>query len=206
MGMKKHRFLFWSIIGGISVITGIATNVFQLRDYLFGSRKNGALQLTVYVPNELEGKGKLLVDFGNDRRDPVIGENGRTNIGEIPENFENKEIPIQLIASGYKLNDSNKRYKLNGEPVYLQVKKDFGRISGIVKDRKGNKFIENAEILINTDTTTKTNSWGVFSIDLPENMQKESYRLIVRKKGYKPYEEIFTPLSNDVEIRLDLSK
>ncbi|MFN0033912.1 MAG: hypothetical protein ACKVUS_02525, partial [Saprospiraceae bacterium] len=68
---------------------------------LFKLLGDGSMQLTVYVQDaagkpiaELQNKGKVIVDFGNDRRAPLIGENGRTNLGEIPEKFRGETIPI----------------------------------------------------------------------------------------------------------------
>lgn len=67
------------------------------------------MQLTVYVQGtddkpifDLQNKGQIIVDFGNDRRAPLIGENGRTNLREIPEIFKGEKIPIVLQADGYE--------------------------------------------------------------------------------------------------------
>ncbi|MBK7870737.1 MAG: hypothetical protein IPJ74_08635 [Saprospiraceae bacterium] len=130
------------------------------------------MQLTVYVQGingkpipELQNKGKLIVTFGNDLRDPLIGENGRTNLGEIPEKFLGDSIPIVLYAEGYEPVESSKTYLLDGKPVNYIVKRDntLGNIRGIIKDRIGNKFIWGALIMIDQDTTTFTDSLGAFS-------------------------------------------
>ncbi|MGF1533620.1 MAG: hypothetical protein ACFCUI_07945 [Bernardetiaceae bacterium] len=89
-----------------------------------------ALYLTVYVhgPDSrqqiiLQNTGRLVADFGNDRRTPEIGQNGRTNFGEIPERFrKKKKIELGLEAEGYELVKKDTAYLLDGEPIYLEVK------------------------------------------------------------------------------------
>ncbi len=176
-----------------------------------------SLQLTVYVHGPegqqhivLEDTGKLIVDFGNDRRRPKIGENGRTNFGEIPQKFNDQEIGIGLKATGYELADPNKQYKMDGKPIYLAVKKDdsLAKISGIVKNRDGSEFIKDALVMIGNDTTTTTNELGIFKIILPLEMQvkddKSPYLLTVKKEGYQIKTEYYYPRSSgDIEIRLE---
>ncbi len=194
----------WKLIAAIAVLTTIVTNGFGIFDRLSSSTEE-TMQLTIFLPVELTNRGKLVVDFGNDRRALTIGENGTTNFLEIPKKFKNRRINIELIASEYKLNDSSKKYRFDGSPIYLNVSKVLGHIAGLVQDRKGNG-IGNAEILIDTDTTVVTNRWGIFKIDLPENMQKDTYRLRISKKGYEVRDEKYIPLSNDIEISLDSIK
>ena len=147
----------------------------------------------------LENTGKLIVDFGNDRRTPMIGQNGRTNFGEIPEKFIGKVIGIGLDAPGYELMNPNKENNMNGEPIYISVRKDgsLGRISGIVKNRDGSILLKDATVMIGNDTTIFTNEFGIFKITLPEKMQvkneKSHYLLTVKKEGYSAETEYSAP-------------
>ncbi len=174
------------------------------------------LQLTVYVHGPegkqqivLENTGKLVVDFDNDRRTAMIGENGRTNFSEIPQKFNNQEIGVGLKAPGYELVHPKTQYKMDGIPIYLAVKKDdsLGRISGIVKNRNGSEFINHALVMIGNDTTIFTNDLGIFKITLPTKMQvvdkKSPYTLTVKKEGYKIATKYYYPKSADIEIRLE---
>jgi hypothetical protein len=194
--------LVWSIsLFSITVYFKLNEDSTQLTIYVHGPRSKQEIVL--------ENIGSLIVDFDNDRRSAMIGQNGRTNFGEIPKKFKNKEIGIGLEAPGYVLSNPNEKYILNGNPIYLSVKNDdsLGKISGIIKNRDGSKLIMNALILIGNDTSIVTDEYGIFKIILPESMQvKDSqspYLLTVRKDGYKITTEYYYPKSGDIEIRLE---
>ena len=194
----------------IAILAPIFSEVFK------SAINDQSLQLTVYVHGQkgkqhivLENTGKLVVDFDNDRRTAMIGENGRTNFGEIPKKFYNQAISFGLEAPGYELVHPNKQYKMGGKPIYLAVRKDdsLGKISGIVKNRDGSEFIKDALVMIGNDTTTTTDELGIFKITLPVKMQvkdkKSSYLLTIKKEGYQIKTEYYYPKSGDIEIRLE---
>jgi len=174
--------------------------------------REDAMQLTVYVQDaagkpiaELQNKGKVIVDFGNDRRAPLIGENGRTNLGEIPEKFREETIPIVLEAEGYEPIEPNKKYILDGKQVYFLVRRDnsLGIIQGIVQTRDGSEFIAGALVMVDHDTTTLTDNLGRFRLVLPENMHKGEYLLTVKKEGFKDANEMYRPKTTPADIRLE---
>ncbi len=210
---SKRVLLKWYYLVGILV--GLLTIAQFAFDFL-GPDSDQSLQLTVYVHGEknqqhiiLENTGKLVVDFDNDRRTPMIGENGRTNFGEIPEKFNNREIGIGLEATDYELVYPQKTYKMDGKPIYLAVRKDagLGRISGSVKSRDGRTFLAGALVLIGTDTSTTTDENGIFKIMLPPKMQvkdsKSYYVLTVKKDGYAAITENYYPKSGDIQLGLE---
>lgn len=179
--------------------------------YMFIGRDD-TMQLTVYVQNtvgkpitELQNKGKVIVDFGNDRRTPLIGENGRTNLGEIPEKFRGETIPIVLEAEGYEPVEPDKKYALDGKPVYFLVRRDnsLGNIQGIVQTRDGSEFISGALVMVDHDTTILTDNLGRFRLILPEKMHKTEYLLTVKKVGFKDANEMFRPKTTPADIRLE---
>ncbi|MCA0237934.1 MAG: carboxypeptidase-like regulatory domain-containing protein [Bacteroidetes bacterium] len=174
--------------------------------------RNDSLQLTVYVQDsmgkpipELQNTGHVIVRFDNDLRDPVIGENGRTNLGEIPAKFRGEEIDIVLLAVGYEVLHPGQKYTMNGKAVYLQVQRDqsLGLIQGIVKDRSGDQFLKGALVMIDQDTTTLTDHLGRFRLVLPPDKQRETYALTIRKEGFKVKSEYYKPKSGAIEIRLE---
>lgn len=173
-----------------------------------------SFQLTIYIHGPkgkqdilLENKGKLIVDFDNDRRTAMIGENGRTNFGEIPKKFIDKEIGLGLQADGYELAEPDKKYKMDGRPIYISVKKDnsLGKISLTLKDPQGNPM-EGAEILIGNDTIVHTDKYGILNLILPERMRVENkqipYLLHFTKEGYMPVSEYYYTNAGGIEIRL----
>lgn len=218
---RKHKIFknkrYWKI-GALSLLLismlSLAVDFNNAKE-LFSIFSQKSLQLTVYVHGAkgqqdivIQNQGKLIIDFGNDRRTALIGENGRTNFGEIPAHFSDRTINIGFEGKGYELVNPNELFLLNGSPVYLAIRKDksLGRISGIVKNRDGSKWIENALILIGNDTTIYTNEIGAFKVILPEDMQVPNettpYLLTIKKDNYKVRTEHYYPKSGNIEIRL----
>lgn len=204
---------FWDFIQRTEIIVSVLAGLFAILGFFrfYGNDNNDSMQLTVYVQGEnqqdiiLQNTGKLVVDFDNDRRTAQIGENGRTNFGEIPTKFQNKDIGIGLITEGYELIEPNKKYKLDGKPIYLKVKRDqsLGRITGIVKNKDGSQFLKDALIMVDNDTFVKTDSMGVFKLFLPEKLHKPQYFLTIKKQGFQIKTEYYYPKSNNIEIRLE---
>ncbi|MDP1815069.1 MAG: hypothetical protein Q8K92_11530 [Leadbetterella sp.] len=202
---------------GAAIIIGILSyfaNLIGWVDFAAWERQSTALQLTVFVHGPkskteivLQNTGKVIADFGNDRRIGQVGVDGRTNFGEIPASFLNKEIALGVEAEGFDPIETGKKYIFTGEPIYFAIKQDdlLGLIRGMVGDKKGSP-IADAIVMINQDTTTTTDSLGKFCLLLPEHMRvkdyKGSYHLKVSKNG-KIKEEYYYPRSEPIEIRLD---
>jgi len=206
---KKWAIIFAGILaslGALAEFTG-----WNARDF-FNAHSDSSLQLTVYVQtadgkpvSELQNKGKIFVDFGNDRRGPLIGENGRTNLGEIPEKFKSQQVPIIFQADGYESVDPDKKYVMDGKPVYIYVEQDnrLGLVQGIVKDRTGEHFISSALVMVDNDAVLITDSLGRFHLQLPKAKQRERYLITVNKEGYKSWSDFYIPKTGSMEIRIN---
>jgi len=180
-----------------------------------GDPGDGSAQLTVYVHGPtsrqevvLENTGTLIIDFGNDRRTPMIGESGRTNCGEIPGKFLGKKIGIGLKAKGFTLAYPDSQYVMTGEPIYLAVQKDgsLGFIAGVVRSRDGQKALDSVQIVINSDTVVTTNQLGGFEVQLSPLMRVQNeqtpYVITAKRKHYKTESKQYFPNSGKIEIRL----
>lgn len=205
---------FWKKMGYVAIVAGILGGFAEFCNFIniFPNSSGDSMQLTVYVQDaegkpvpELQNKGQIIVRFGHDLRDPVIGENGRTNLGEIPSDFRGKEVEVVLVAEGWEPASPGKKYKMDGGQIYLTVRRDnsLGTIQGIVQTRDGSAFIAGALVMIDHDTTTYTDSLGRFRLVLPEKMHKESYLLTVKKSGFKDAREIYRPKTTPADIRLE---
>lgn len=208
------RLNFWKKVGYVGLVLGILASLAKIIEFCNRSSnaRGDAMQLTVYVQGtnskpitELQNNGKIIVDFGNDRRAPLIGENGRTNLGEIPEKFRGEKIAIVLQAEGYEPAEPARQYIMDGKPVYFLVQRDnsLGLVQGIVKDRSGEHFIEGALVMIDQDTTVTTDGLGRFKVVLPLDKQRDTYTITVKKEGYKVKSEYFKPKTGPIEIRMD---
>lgn len=209
---KKWAIVFAGILaalGALAEFTG-----WNIRDFS-NAHSGSSLQLTVYIQtadgkpvSELQNKGKIFVDFGNDRRGLLIGENGRTNLGEIPEKFKNQQVPIVFQADGYEPVNIYKKYIMDGKPIYIFVHRDksLGLVQGIVKDRSGEIFIPNALVMLDNDTTITTDSLGRFRLQLPESKQRERYLITVKKEGFKSSTDFYLPRTGSIEIRINKNR
>ena len=205
---------FWKKMGYVAIVAGILGGFAEFCNFIniFPNSSGDSMQLTVYVQDadgkpvpELQNKGQIIVRFGHDLRGPVIGENGRTNLGEIPSDFRGKEVEVVLVAEGWELASPGKKYKMDGGQIYLTVRRDnsLGTIQGIVQTRDGSAFIAGALVMIDHDTTVRTDSLGRFRLVLPEKMHRESYLLTVKKTGFKESRELYRPKTTPADIRLE---
>lgn len=175
---------------------------------------NSAMQLTVYVHGVegkqdyvLENEGELIVDIRNDRRAAIIGENGRTNFGEIPKYFKGTKVPILVKAKGFLPVFPDSLYKLDGTPIYFALKKDqtYRTIKGIVKNEDGTFPLEGVEIEVEgikeiTDTS------GSFVITVPEKSLRDEYQVTASKKGFRSITLTYYPGSTPIPFRLEEMK
>lgn len=213
---KNSALILSSIVNKLFILSLVAM-ILGFSGYVYSSvfKEESSLQLTIYVHGPhgkqhivLENTGKLVADFDNDRRIAMIGESGRTNFGEIPAKFKEKEVGVGLEASGYELVNRGKQYKIDGRPIYLAIKKDnsLGEISGVIKNESGNDFISGAIIMIGSDTTITSSEFGVFKVTLPERMQVKDievpYKLTIKKEGFKVQTHYYYPKAGDIELRL----
>lgn len=216
---KPRKTKAWQWVAGagviVSILSGIAgfTGV-NLKDIFGMGETNNPLQLTVYVHGPdgrqdvvLENEGQLLLDLRNDRRVAQIGEYGRTNFGEISRDFLRKAVPLSVQAEGYEMAHPDSNYVYDGEPIYLEVRKDkrLGLITGMVTDEKG-RGLAGATILIENDTTASTDSIGRFRLRMPFDRIEESYQLTIQKEGYQSKTRTYYPNSNLFKLELERTK
>ncbi|MEM9687799.1 MAG: hypothetical protein AAF934_12910 [Bacteroidota bacterium] len=207
------RPVLWKYIITATIIVvmllGLA-EVFHITNIVPAGRP---LQLTVFVKDvqgnvALELKGELNITLGNRSLHKVIGENGRVNFADITPDTKGNTIKIGLKAPGWQI-DGNHTFVFTGDPIDLTVKRDhsLGIIKGMVKSRDGQKFIERAQVLINTDTVVWTDENGIFKVILPEKMRiktkTELYHITISKQGYKTIDSYYSPKSSDAEFRLE---
>jgi len=212
---KSQKKSFWQsktvqkvgFIGSLASIIGLLFLFFPLES-------NDLLQLTIFVTDTkgnvvIENEGELNIPLGNNALNAKIGEDGRTNFGDIPVSFKGEKITVGLNAKGWEIADGQNTFIFTGKPIKLKVKRDdsLGIIKGVVKSRDGQTFISNALVRINTDTAILTDEFGVFKIVLPTQMQvkneNNSYLLTVTKDEYQTKTQYHYPNSSDAEVRLE---
>jgi hypothetical protein len=168
-----------------------ATN-FPLTVYVHGSR--GPQDLT------LRGKGSVLIDTGGLRRTAAIDGNGQAIFTEIPANFRGQEAGLGLDADGYELVNPNQKVQLNGQPVYLEIRKRAGRIAGHVEDSAGTA-LGGVSITV-AGITTSTKPDGSFEITIPGDRLQPNLTLWAVAVGYAAWSDTVVPNSNEISITL----
>lgn len=212
--LYPQRPILWKYLILVTLILVSLASIAQLLNIVqLWPQESTPLQLTVFVTDlkgnpVLQQEGRLHIPIGNRALNEVIGENGRTNFGDIALVAKGDSIRIGLEAEGWEIADSKNTFKFTGDPIQLVVKRDnsLSTIKGVVKTRDGQSFIADALIRINTDTLIRTDSFGIFKAILPAHMSvkkaDDRYLLTVSKAGYETTTQYYSPRSSDAEIRL----
>ncbi len=209
----------WQWIVTASVVVGLIAGIAEISGFnlwsLFGSNSGTSpLQLTVYVHGPegaqdivLENKGAVMVDFGNRRDKQMIGENGRTNFGEVGSRFLNKEIKISIQAEGFVPTQPEKIYRYDGEPIYVEVKSScrFCELKGTVQDDTGQLLSGIVIGIKGTELMDTTDQNGIFRIEVPAEQEKKEYILVAIIDGQILWDSFVTP-NPDTPIEILLSK
>jgi hypothetical protein len=213
---QNSKPLIWKYLIATAVIIGILGSLAEILGFINIFPKNVSTdkhQLTVFVTDVdgnvvLEHTGELNTSIGNRPMRETIGENGRTNFGDILPEYLGDTLTIGFKSEGWELAEPKNTFLFDGNPIALKIRKDnsLGIIKGVVKTRNGQGFIDNARIMINSDTIIFTDTNGLFKVTLPLNMQvnkvTDGYMLTISKNGYETKSQYFYPKSSDAEIRL----
>jgi hypothetical protein len=209
--------------------------VYFFKPQLSVADQSFSLTVLVHGPNSkqeliLENKGRLVIDFGDDRRKVLIGEYGRTVFAGIPGKLRNQKVSIGLDAPGFEILEPNKEFLLDDKPIYLPIKEkdrqntvlEPGELNegvsspkrspvksctlvGIIKDKSSDKVVSKAKITILCDTIlrSESSSDGSFSILIPGQLKGEQCLIRVESNGKS--KEAYIPLCdpNPVELKID---
>ncbi|GLU51565.1 hypothetical protein Dfri01_10260 [Dyadobacter frigoris] len=118
-----------------------------------------------------------------------------------------KHVVMPLFKCNVKLDLNSKYWKLERDSSNLSdelnlkiVPNDrLATISGSVQTSQGLE-LDSVKILIEGDTLLETNGSGQFRIILPYKLQRESYRLVFRRKGYRSVTTDYYPVSGRIDI------
>ncbi len=207
----KHLFAWIGFLGSIASLVGLW---FVFNPWTPQTTLPQPLDLDISLLNQNNNpptieNGKLNINIGKSTIPGDIQSNGKVDIDDIPVLYKDSTFTIGLDARGYRLVNPKKQYTFTGNAITLIVEKDasLGTIKGRVSDKASQEFIEGAEVHINNDAKVYTNEDGIFEIVLPPHMrikkEGDTYQLQIRKEGYDPYSEPFTPNSTDADIRLE---
>jgi len=205
--VKPRQTKAWQWVVGAGVVIGILSGIagitgFNLKSLFGMGAAESPLQLTVYVHGPagrqdivLENEGQLILDLRNDRRVRKIGENGRTNFGEISRSFLEQPIPLSVQAEGYEMAHPDSSYVYDGEPIYLEVRSScrFCKLVGTVQGPEGRLLPGLTVMVKGTELADTTGQNGRFFIQVPAEREQEEYILSVVDDGRIRWENYVTP-------------
>lgn len=216
---------------------GLKKPIDYIRNSPAESSQDEPLILTAFVHGPdgrqhivIENQGKLIIDFGDNRRTSTIGENGKTVFSEIPIQFKDQKVTIGLEAAGFSLDEPQKEYVIGSMPLYVELRKveqpeishenverytkkksklDKTELSckviGIVKDDSSELAIMGANVFLTCDSIfrAKTNKDGFFSLAVPKTLMGDQCLIRVENQGKA--KEAFIPVCNPnlVELKIE---
>lgn len=175
--------------GPIVVFAGVVAGGFLLVP------SSGAFDVTVYVHGPggktdrvLANRGKVTLELGQFPRTSPIRENGDAHFDGIPSEFFNREVLAMIDAEGFEPAKPDAKLLLNGESVYLEVKRDgsLAKIAGTVKNTDGD-LLQGVTIRIGK-LKTQTDADGWFELVIPPEARKERQKLTARLDGHETWE------------------
>jgi hypothetical protein len=122
----------------------------------------------------LRNFGHVMVDLGPDRRREPVGDNGQAYFPAIPASFRGQKVDAWLDADGYELVSPGMQRALDGDSLYLAVRKTAGRLAGRVQDEEGRPIA--GALLSVAGTSTASDATGYFELTIPPVVCKESCR------------------------------
>jgi hypothetical protein len=201
----------WSVsaLGGLLASLMLVGFVLWRTAGLGGSRppvEASTFPLTTFVHGEagpqelvLRDEGSLLLDLGTDRRREKIGDKGQAVFSEIPASFRGQTVNVALEAEGYELVDPRPR-RLDGNELYLSVRKSSARFIGRVQDEDGNP-VAGATIEV-AGLSTETQSTGRFEFVVPGDHLQPDLILHAQAKGYVPWSGHIEPGGGEMTVPL----
>lgn len=162
---------------------------------------SGSFGVTAFVegPNGPLRQGRVILDFGADRRVEAIGEKGAAFFAGIPANFRGQEVAASLEAEGFEREESG-RVKLAGDSVYIRVRRRAIRLHGIVLDEQaepiatGNVEFDGLSIPIKN---------GRFDSLVPGDLVKsETVTVDIRAPGFVSQTHQLVPHSQEFRTKL----
>jgi hypothetical protein len=178
------------VIGGFVLVPNVAT--FPLTVFVHGM--GGTHDLV------LRNSGRVVLDLGPDRRSEAIGEEGQAYFPSLPANFRGQEIPIGLEADGFELSDPQQKHRLDGNSIYLSVRRQAGHLSGRVQDENGNP-VSGASIDL-AGLLTTSDSQGHFELTIPGDRLQSELELEAAATGYVAKRYKVVPNANELVVQL----
>lgn len=209
--MRSYARYTGTVVGGTLELGGPVV-IFALvvaGGYYFAGAES-SFDLTVRLhgpagPTQLITDGRVMVDFGENRRTEPIGDNGQARFLQIPPRFRAGTVRVIPIVERYALRDTS-RFRIPPDGVIeLQLDRipDSTRLRGTVFDPAG-RTVAGARLSFSDGLAeTRTNENGEFSIILPA-AEGQTMPLLVTLDGAVVYDNYAViSASNSLRIQTE---
>jgi len=202
---KQSKLSWWTYIIGASIIIAILGGIAEVLGFLGlggNSEKNGtANSITVLVHGKegkdqlvLPGRGKVYLRFADAVRSEIINNNGVATFNQVPEEVFQKTEGVHLAfgdpeGEPYRSARPDSTYiPKMGQAISLEVVLEgLEELEGTVKDFVTGAPIDSVLIRIRGHSY-HTNSFGEFTINIPQKRQSQFIDIRLSKEGYESKE------------------
>jgi hypothetical protein len=143
----------------------------------------------------------VLLDLGVDRRRQPIGPDGQAYFPAIPATFQGQEVPIGVESDSFMVSDPKEKHRLEGSSIYVPIVRKAGRLTGWIKDEKGNP-VPGATVQV-AGLSKISDSSGYFEFAIPGDRMEGELDLQARAPAYAPVNlHSVIPDANPLTIQL----
>ncbi|WP_406685526.1 hypothetical protein N1F78_07355 [Seonamhaeicola sp. MEBiC1930] len=133
-----------------------------------------------------------------------VNSNHKVVFTNLEASLKGEKFKAKLIDEFWKLSNDSLTISKDAMLIYIEPNESLALIEGEIFNQKGGAPISDAEIRMDGDLLTKTDSNGVFRIKIPLEKRKLFYRIDIRKDGFvpNPYSTKYYPQSTFSPIGL----
>ncbi|HUI28712.1 MAG TPA: hypothetical protein VLX91_00745 [Candidatus Acidoferrales bacterium] len=158
--------------------------------YIFSNVYHESFSVTVFVHGNagihdlvLRDSGTILMRLGSETREEHINGKGDVDFKQIPGTFLNQEVHMWVNDERFQAVDPEKMYKLDGNPLNVEVKRKPIHFQGFVRDQSG-KRIRKAVILCGQARLGAVDSLGFFDVTVSVAENENEVRVTIVATGF----------------------
>lgn len=153
----------------------------------------------------IKDSGELILKIGNEKKIESIDKKGSAMFKQIPFNFEDEKVSIQIEADGWQFTNGKTSIDIlldkKNQTIIVERDNSLCCVSGSVRDEESN-FLQNVKVNI-SDIFTTTDKNGRFLIEIPRQLQKTKQKLMAHKENYYLWEaDVYPATQREVQIIL----
>jgi hypothetical protein len=151
----------------------------------------------------LRNSGEVWVDLAGDRRKASISDQGQAFLPGIPANFRSQEVLAWVSSDNFESAEANKKYKLEGQAIYLPVRRKAGRLYGLVESEDPG-CLSGVQLQVAGLAVPVNPATGRFDFSIPGDHLRDE--LVMDATGPGCAAQHFPVVANSNEIRITLHR